>query len=109
MFINFPQRNFKLLIIKTVFAVKGTCKANVMLRFPQRKFKLLIINTIFAVKKMCKASVMLRFRQRGIAQLKDKSLADLENLPDPKVLALDTMENPESGLENFRSIIKQLG
>jgi type I restriction enzyme M protein len=43
-----------------------------------------------------------------ITWLKDKSLADLDNLPDPDVLALDIMENLEAGLENFRSIIKQL-
>jgi len=44
-----------------------------------------------------------------ITWLKDKSLADLDNLPDPDVLALDILENLEAGLENFRSIIKQLG
>lgn len=43
-----------------------------------------------------------------ISWLKDKSLADLDNLPDPDVLALDIMENLEAGLENFRSIVRQL-
>ncbi|WP_426671474.1 N-6 DNA methylase [Mucilaginibacter sp. McL0603] len=43
-----------------------------------------------------------------ITWLKDKSLADLDNLPDPDVLALDILENLEAGLENFRAIIKQL-
>ena len=43
-----------------------------------------------------------------ITWLKDKSLADLDNLPDPDVLALEIMENLEAGLENFRSILKQL-
>ncbi|HEX8335003.1 MAG TPA: class I SAM-dependent DNA methyltransferase [Segetibacter sp.] len=43
-----------------------------------------------------------------ITWLKDKSLADLDNLPDPDVLALDIVENLEAGLENFRTIIKQL-
>ncbi len=43
-----------------------------------------------------------------ITWLKDKSLADLDNLPNPDVLALEIMENLEAGLENFRSIIKQL-
>ncbi len=47
-------------------------------------------------------------RSLDITWLKDKSLADLDNLPDPDVLALDIMENLEAGLENFRSIIKQL-
>lgn len=43
-----------------------------------------------------------------ITWLKDKSLADLDNLPDPDVLANDILENLEAGLENFRSIIRQL-
>jgi len=43
-----------------------------------------------------------------ITWLKDKSLADLDNLPDPDVLANDILENLEAGLENFRLIIKQL-
>ncbi len=43
-----------------------------------------------------------------IIWLKDKSLADLDNLPDPDVLALEIIENLEAGLDNFRSIIKQL-
>ncbi|MCB0501534.1 MAG: SAM-dependent DNA methyltransferase [Bacteroidetes bacterium] len=36
--------------------------------------------------------------------LKDKSLADLDNLPDPDVLANEIIENIESGLESFREI-----
>jgi len=40
--------------------------------------------------------------------LKDKSLADLDNLPDPDVLALDIVENLEAGLENFKTIIREL-
>jgi type I restriction enzyme M protein len=43
-----------------------------------------------------------------ITWLKDKSLADLDNLPDPDVLALDIVENIESGLESFRAIIAGL-
>jgi type I restriction enzyme M protein len=43
-----------------------------------------------------------------ITWLKDKSLADLDNLPDPDVLAEDIVENIESALDNFRSIIEQL-
>ncbi len=43
-----------------------------------------------------------------ITWLKDKSLADLDNLPDPDVLALDIVENLESGLESFRTIIGAL-
>ena len=36
-----------------------------------------------------------------IPGLKDKSLADLDNLPDPAVLAEEIAENLESGLENL--------
>jgi type I restriction enzyme M protein len=43
-----------------------------------------------------------------ITWLKDKSLADLDNLPDPDVLALDIVENLEAGLEGFRAIIASL-
>ena len=43
-----------------------------------------------------------------ITWLKDKSLADLDNLPDPDVLALEIVENLEAGLENFRAIIAGL-
>lgn len=37
--------------------------------------------------------------------LKDKSLADLDNLPDPDVLADEIIENIEAGLESFREIM----
>lgn len=40
--------------------------------------------------------------------LKDKSLTDLDNLPDPDVLAIDIVENLEAGLESFKEIITQL-
>ena len=43
-----------------------------------------------------------------ITWLKDKSLADLDNLPDPDVLALDIVENLEAGLDSFRAIITSL-
>jgi len=43
-----------------------------------------------------------------ISWIKDKSLADLDNLPDPDVLAMEIVENSEVGLENFRFIIAQL-
>jgi type I restriction enzyme M protein len=44
-----------------------------------------------------------------ITWLKDKSLADLDNLPDPDVLAADIIENLEAGLESFRDIMTKLG
>jgi len=37
--------------------------------------------------------------------LKDKSLADLDNLPDPDILANEIIENIEAGLESFKEII----
>jgi len=40
--------------------------------------------------------------------LKDKSLADLDNLPDPDVLAKEIIENIEAGLENFKEIYNVL-
>ncbi len=43
-----------------------------------------------------------------ITWLKDKSLADLDNLPDPDELALEIAENLESARDSFRSIIQQL-
>ena len=43
-----------------------------------------------------------------ITWLKDKSLADLDNLPDPDVLATEIIENIEAGLDSFRAIIRNL-
>lgn len=43
-----------------------------------------------------------------ITWLKDDSLTDLENLPDPDVLAEDIVENLEAGLESFRQIVDEL-
>jgi len=43
-----------------------------------------------------------------ITWLKDKNLADLENLPDPDVLAEEIIENLEAGLENFKEIYNVL-
>jgi type I restriction enzyme M protein len=44
-----------------------------------------------------------------ITWLKDKSLADLDNLPDPDELANEIVENLEAGLESFREIVGVLG
>lgn len=41
--------------------------------------------------------------------LKDQSLADLDNLPDPDILASEIIENLEAGLEQFREIMDILG
>jgi type I restriction enzyme M protein len=39
-----------------------------------------------------------------ITWIKDKSLTDLDNLPDPDLLALEIIENLEAGVECFREI-----
>ena len=41
--------------------------------------------------------------------LKDDSLTDLDNLPEPGVLADEIIENIEAGLANFRSVAASLG
>jgi type I restriction enzyme M protein len=43
-----------------------------------------------------------------ITWLKDKSLADLDNLPNPDVLAEEIAENLESALGSFREVMRQL-
>lgn len=43
-----------------------------------------------------------------ITWLKDKSLADLDNLPDPDVLAMEIIENLEAGLLNFKQVLSAL-
>ncbi|WP_409228979.1 class I SAM-dependent DNA methyltransferase [Gudongella sp. SC589] len=40
--------------------------------------------------------------------LKDKSLADLDNLPEPDILANEIIENIEAGLESFKEIMATL-
>ena len=40
--------------------------------------------------------------------IKDKSLADLDNLPDPDVLAADIMENLQSALDGFHELMETL-
>ncbi|MDA8404583.1 MAG: N-6 DNA methylase, partial [Desulfobacteraceae bacterium] len=39
-----------------------------------------------------------------ITWIKDKSLTDLDNLPDPDVLANEIIENLEAGIESFKEI-----
>ena len=41
--------------------------------------------------------------------IKDKSLADLDNLPSPDVLADDIIENLQSALDSFNELKDQLG
>jgi type I restriction enzyme M protein len=40
--------------------------------------------------------------------LKDESLTDLDNLPEPAVLAEEIIENIEAGLESFRTVVSSL-
>ena len=40
--------------------------------------------------------------------LKDKSLTDLDNLPDPDILANEIIEHLESGLNSFREIMETI-
>jgi type I restriction enzyme M protein len=40
--------------------------------------------------------------------LKDKSLSDLDNLPEPDELATEIIENLEAGLNSFRAILGAL-
>jgi len=40
--------------------------------------------------------------------LRDKSLTDLDNLPDPDVLAGEIIENIESGLESFKDLMETI-
>lgn len=43
-----------------------------------------------------------------ITWLKDQSLADLDNLPDPETIAEDIIQNLEAGLESFKEIMVKL-
>ncbi len=43
-----------------------------------------------------------------IIWIKDKSLTDLDNLPDPDVLANEIIENLEAGIESFKEIMQTI-
>ncbi len=43
-----------------------------------------------------------------ITWIKDKSLADLDNLPNPDELAEEIIENLEAGLESFKMILDEV-
>ncbi len=43
-----------------------------------------------------------------ITWLKDKSLTDLDNLPEPDILAEEIIENIEAGLNSFREVLAGL-
>jgi type I restriction enzyme M protein len=40
--------------------------------------------------------------------LRDKSLTDLDNLPEPDELAEESIENLEAGLDSFREVLAGL-
>jgi len=43
-----------------------------------------------------------------ITWIKDESLEELENLPEPEILAAEIIENLEDALEQFRAIQETL-
>jgi type I restriction enzyme M protein len=43
-----------------------------------------------------------------ITWLRDQSLTDLDNLPDPEILAQEIIENLEAGLESFQQVLNSL-
>jgi type I restriction enzyme M protein len=43
-----------------------------------------------------------------ISWIRDESLADLDNLPDPDVLAEEIIENLEAGVESFKQIMESI-
>jgi len=61
-------------------------------------------------RKFSYADIIARDKTNlDIFWLKDKSLADLDNLPDPDVLANEIIENIEAGLESFREVAGIVG
>ena len=40
--------------------------------------------------------------------IKDQTLTDLDNLPEPDELAADIIENLQSALDGFRELMRQL-
>lgn len=51
---------------------------------------------------------MKAFRE-DIFWLKDKSLTDLDNLPDPDELAIEIVDDLQAALDQFSGIINTLG
>jgi type I restriction enzyme M protein len=43
-----------------------------------------------------------------ITWIKDQSLTDLDNLPDPDILANDIIENLEASIEDFKGIMEAI-
>ncbi len=47
-------------------------------------------------------------RRLDIFWLRDQSLTDLDNLPEPDELAEDIIQNLEAGLDSFRAVLAHL-
>ncbi|MEE9411628.1 MAG: hypothetical protein V3V22_01110, partial [Methylococcales bacterium] len=57
-------------------------------------------------RKFSYADILARDKTNlDITWLKDKSLADLDNLPDPDILASEIIDNIEAGLASFVAIM----
>lgn len=65
-------------------------------------------DAIDAALVQCGWVVQKKETSLDITWLRDQSLADLDNLPDPDVLAEEIVENLEAGLESFKAIIASL-
>ena len=65
---------------------------------PDGRFRRFTIDEIFARDKT----------SLDIFWIKDRSLADLDNLPSPDELAIDIMESLQSALANFQQLTKKL-
>ena len=67
---------------------------------------------------MCKIIIHILIQQRQIINrdktslditwIKDQSLTDLDNLPDPDILANDIIENLEASIEDFKEIMEAI-
>jgi type I restriction enzyme M protein len=61
-------------------------------------------------RKFTYAEIIARDKTNlDIFWLKDDSLTDLDNLPDPDILANEIIENIEAGLASFREVAGVLG
>lgn len=75
----------------------------------KRKESWSVENTEGRWRKFLYDEIMARDKTSlDIFWLKDKSLSDLDNLPDPDVLAGEIVENIEAGLESFKEVISSL-
>jgi type I restriction enzyme M protein len=74
-----------------------------MLKFSAEK------NSVGRWRKYAYDEIISRDRTSlDITWLKEKSLTDLDSLPDPDVLAGDIIENLDAGLESFRQIMVEI-